>query len=174
MLFNLKSAPDVMHWDFITVLSGVLSWWMDMQVASLFVSNSGLNLEGGRGAEDNMWSLTCSLALYPYRFYITPTRGVKRESPHDHETHLQPQQLHQLPPPPSSSLLIHLFRLMPRLPLKCPCGRALTCWWRFGCENSGAPVGHEHWVWGTTRKGTWSVGVGTSCKRDVLTATTLS
>lgn len=50
----------------------------------------------------------------------------------------------------------------------------VTCWWRFGCENSGATAGRGQWVWGTTRKGTWSVGVGTSCKRDVLTATTLS
>lgn len=77
---------------------------------------------GGRGAEDNMWSLTCSLALYPYR-YIFPSRGVMRESPHDHQTHLQPQ-LHQLPPtPPSSSLLVYLCRLTPwlRLPLKTPC-----------------------------------------------------
>ena len=58
---------------------------------------------GGWRAEDNMWSLTCSLALYPYR-YIFPSRGVMRESPHDHQTHLQPQ-LHQLhhPPLPSSS-----------------------------------------------------------------------
>lgn len=132
---------------------------------------------GGRGAQDNMWSLTCSLALYPY-CYIFPSRGVMRDSPHDHETHLQPQ-LHQLPPTPSSSsLLVHLCRLTPwlRLPLKTPVssGRVVTCWWRFGCENSGATAGRGQWVWGTTRKGTWSVGVGTSCKRDVLTATTLS
>lgn len=53
-----------------------------------------------------MWSLTCSLALYPYRC-IFPSRGVMRDSPHDHETHLQ---LPQLPPTPPSSLLIHLCR----------------------------------------------------------------
>lgn len=84
---------------------------------------------GGRGAEDNMWSLTCSLALYPYR-YIFPSRGVMRESPHDHQTYLQPQQ-HQLPPtPPSSSLLVYLCRLTPRLrlPLKTPLFPSVVSW----------------------------------------------
>lgn len=57
---------------------------------------------GGGDAEDNMWSLTCSLALYPYR-YIFPSRGVMRESPHDHQTHLQPQLHQHHPPLPSSS-----------------------------------------------------------------------
>lgn len=56
---------------------------------------------GGKGAEDNMWSLTCSLAIYPYRC-IFPSRGVMRETLHDHQTHLQPQLL---PTTPSSSLL---------------------------------------------------------------------
>lgn len=132
-------------------------------------------VEGGKEAEDNMWSLTCSLALYPYR-YIFPSRGVMRESPHDHQTHLQPQLHHQhhLPLPSSSTCAAR------RRGYGCPWNPPMfplvvvTCWWRFGCENSGATAGRGHWVWGTTRKGTWSVGVGTSCKRDVLTATTLS
>lgn len=74
---------------------------------------------GGRWAENNMWSLTCSLALYPYR-YIFPSRGVMRESPHDHQTYLQPQ----LPTtPPSSSLLVYLchLTLWLRLPMITPC-----------------------------------------------------
>lgn len=75
---------------------------------------------GGRGAEDNMWSLTCSLALYPYR-YIFPSRGVMRESPHDHQTHLQPQLHHLQPTTPSSFLLVYLCRLTPWLPLKTLC-----------------------------------------------------
>lgn len=92
--------------------------------ASCFLVCKQLWFKGrvGRGADDNMWSLTCSLALYPYR-YIFPSRGVMRESPHDHQTYQQPQ-LHQLPPtPPSSSLLVYLCRLTLwlRLSLKTPC-----------------------------------------------------
>lgn len=98
---------------------GLLRWWMDMPVASFFVSSCGFTIRGGKGAEDNMWSLTCSLALYPYRC-IFPSRGVMRETLHDHQTHLQPQLL---PTTPSSSLLIYLCRLTTwlRLPLKPPC-----------------------------------------------------
>lgn len=89
---------------------------------------------GGKGAEDNMWSLTCSLALYPYRC-IFPSRGVMRETLHDHQTHLQPQLL---PTTPSSSLLIHLCRLTTWLrlpPWNCPVSS--------GCRDVLMAV----WVW---------------------------
>lgn len=41
-----------------------------------------------------------------------------------------------------------------------------------GPKSSGVPAGRGRYVWGTTRRVTWSVGVATSCKRDVHTATT--
>lgn len=75
--------------------------WM-CQLLLCLVSSCGFKGRRGEDAEDNMWSLTCSLALYPYR-YIFPSRGVMRESPHDHQTHLQPQLHQHHPPLPSSS-----------------------------------------------------------------------
>ncbi len=49
--------------------------------------------------------------------------------------------------------------------------------WSLTCDpgrgrSSGVTAGRGHYVWGTTRRVTWSVGVATSCKRDVHTATT--
>lgn len=78
------------------------------------------------------------------------------------------------PPPPSSSTCAarhHGCGCPWKPPVPSGCRDVLMAVW---VRNSGATAGRGHWVWGTTRKGTWSVGVGTSCKRDVLTATTLS
>lgn len=135
--------PSCLIWNLISLKLAILLFWLGFALMNGFAScflvckQLWFKGRGGRGAEDNMWSLTCSLALYPYR-YIFPSRGVMRESPHDHQTHLQPQ-LHQLPPtPPSSSLLVYLCRLTPwlRLPLKTPC----SLW---SCRDLLMAV----WVW---------------------------
>lgn len=83
---------------------------------------------------------------------------------------------HHHPPPPSSSTCVPPDAVATAAPEN-PLSPSVVSWPAdagCGAENSGATAGRGHWVWGTTRKGTWSVGVGTSCKKDVLTATSLS
>lgn len=109
--------------------------------------------------------IPCTISL---SLYISP-HVVSYDSPNDHQTYLQ-QLRHcsssspwpRLPPPLSP------LRPSPLLPLRL--WRDLWPW--RGPESSGVTAGRGHCVWGTTRKVTWSVGVATSYKRDVHTATT--
>lgn len=154
-----------------------LRWWMDMPVASLFVSSCGLKVEGG-----DEQRTTCDLWLVPlhyipiviYFLHVVSCVNLPMTTKPTYNHNYINYHQHHLPPPYSSTCAAWRHGCGCPWKLPVPFGRVVTCWWRFGCENSGATAGRGHWVWGTTRKGTWSVGVGTSCKRDVLTATTLS
>lgn len=137
---------------------------------------SGLLGRGMRGSlkASKKGGVKCYLWLDPLHYipiviYIS-SRGVIRFAP------WPPNYLQQLQHCSSSSPWLRLPPSTLPAPPTSPPPSAVVAW-PLTCDpgrgrSSGVTAGHGRCVWGTTRRVTWSVGVATSCKRDVHTATT--